>query len=351
MYRFPLAKPELLAKWMAAMRRDKWTPKATDVICSEHFDRQCLRVYCNTVHLKEDAVPTLFSFPAHLQKPVCRRRVLSRPSAAAVSPAQSADADTPSTSTGSVSAAAAVPVTMHHSYATLASPRGVKRKYEQIAQREKRRRVAVSAKLKNVRRQLVRCRARLHTMRDVITELKRRRDITAEAVALLERCFGDIPAEMLKRKLKGHTTDVYSANIKAFALTLHFYSPKAYNFVRQSFVNALPHVSTLRRWSSAVNGKPGFTEVSFEVKYHLFTLLLLSVCHDVIVTLFSVCPWPSTNVVCHIICIVFFYVWGSSCLSVHWSRTFLTLFWKLLNTFLPTYTMAAAHSGQQLMCS
>jgi len=203
-YRFPLAKPELLAKWMAAMRRDKWTPKATDVICSEHFDRQCLRVYCNTVHLKEDAVPTLFSFPAHLQKPVCRRRVLSRPSAAAVSPAQSADADTPSTSTGSVSAAAAVPVTMHHSYATLASPRGVKRKYEQIAQREKRRRVAVSAKLKNVRRQLVRCRARLHTMRDVITELKRRRDITAEAVALLERCFGDIPAEMLKRKLKGH---------------------------------------------------------------------------------------------------------------------------------------------------
>jgi len=265
-YRFPLAKPELLAKWMAAMRRDKWTPKATDVICSEHFDRQCLRVYCNTVHLKEDAVPTLFSFPAHLQKPVCRRRVLSRPSAAAV------------------------PVTMHHSYATLASPRGVKRKYEQIAQREKRRRVAVSAKLKNVRRQLVRCRARLHTMRDVITELKRRRDITAEAVALLERCFGDIPAEMLKRKLKGHTTDVYSANIKAFALTLHFYSPKAYNFVRQSFVNALPHVSTLRRWSSAVNGKPGFTEVSFEVKYHLFTLLLLSVCHDVIVTLFSVCP-------------------------------------------------------------
>ena len=138
-YRLPLAKPELLAKWTAAMRRDKWTLKATDIICSEHFDRQCLRVYCNTVHLKEDAVPTLFSFPAHLQKPACHRRVLSRPSAAAVSPAQSAAADTPSPSTGAVSgAAAAVPVTMHHSYATLASPRGVKRKYKQIAQRKKR---------------------------------------------------------------------------------------------------------------------------------------------------------------------------------------------------------------------
>ena len=269
-YRFPHSKPDLLAKWILAMRRDHWTPKSTDYICSVHFEKESLRIYAQTVHLKEDAVPTLFSFPAHLQKTVSRRSILKLSSAAdtasaTASAAQSTTGDIPDPET---SAAVAVPVTVHHNYATLDSPRGVKRKYEQIAQEEHQKRAAVSAKLRNVRRQLVRFKARLCTMHDFKTELKRTRDISSEAVTLMERCFGDIPAELLKRKLKERSKDAYSVNLRAFALTLNFYSPKAYEFVRKSFSNALPHVSTLRRWSSAANGKPGFTEVSFEVKYH-----------------------------------------------------------------------------------
>lgn len=101
----------------------------------------------------------------------------------------------------------------------------------------------------------------------VVRELKCRNDIAAEAVALIERCFGDIPAEILKRKLKGNAKDTYSTTVRAFALTLHFYSPKAYKFIRRSFGQSLPPVSTLRRWASAVNGRPGFTKVSFEVMF------------------------------------------------------------------------------------
>jgi len=42
-------------------------------------------------------------------------------------------------------------------------------------------------------------------------------------------------------------------------LTLHFYSPAAYTYVRQTFKDALPHPSTLRKWYSSVDAKPGFT--------------------------------------------------------------------------------------------
>ena len=44
--------------------------------------------------------------------------------------------------------------------------------------------------------------------------------------------------------------------IKKFALTLHFYSPKAYLFMRKVF--DLPHPSSSRNWQSSVNCEPGF---------------------------------------------------------------------------------------------
>ncbi|GFT02016.1 THAP domain-containing protein 4 [Nephila pilipes] len=36
-HRFPLSKPDLLAKWLTAMRKDKWVPTKSDVLCSFHF--------------------------------------------------------------------------------------------------------------------------------------------------------------------------------------------------------------------------------------------------------------------------------------------------------------------------
>lgn len=57
-----------------------------------------------------------------------------------------------------------------------------------------------------------------------------------------------------------NSRDPYPSNLKAFALTLHFYSPKAYEYVRETFNCNLPHVSTLRRWYKCVNGAPGFTQ-------------------------------------------------------------------------------------------
>ena len=52
----------------------------------------------------------------------------------------------------------------------------------------------------------------------------------------------------------------YSEEIKEFAISLHFYSPRAYKFARKSL--NLPHPSTLRAWSSNIECDPGFLKNS-----------------------------------------------------------------------------------------
>lgn len=42
-----------------------------------------------------------------------------------------------------------------------------------------------------------------------------------------------------------------------FACTLRFHSPKAYEYVRRTFDNALPHSTTIRSWYSSIDAKPG----------------------------------------------------------------------------------------------
>ncbi len=55
----------------------------------------------------------------------------------------------------------------------------------------------------------------------------------------------------------------YSPELKSFALTLQFYSAKAYKFVRKTFDIALPSQSQIRRWYGKVAADPGFTKPAF----------------------------------------------------------------------------------------
>ena len=45
-------------------------------------------------------------------------------------------------------------------------------------------------------------------------------------------------------------------------MTLHFYSPKAYGYVRKAFDTCLPHPKTLAKWHTSVDGKPGFSQTA-----------------------------------------------------------------------------------------
>jgi hypothetical protein len=68
---------------------------------------------------------------------------------------------------------------------------------------------------------------------------------------------------ILKRQLASKNAK-FTPELRAFALTLNFYSPRAYNYVRSTFNNLLPHPVTINKWYSSVNGDPGFTEEAFE---------------------------------------------------------------------------------------
>lgn len=68
---------------------------------------------------------------------------------------------------------------------------------------------------------------------------------------------------IVSRQLKSKNAK-YDAEIRSFALTLHFYSPKAYSYVRKTFNNLLPHPSTIQRWYSVLEGEPGFTHEAFQ---------------------------------------------------------------------------------------
>lgn len=56
----------------------------------------------------------------------------------------------------------------------------------------------------------------------------------------------------------------YHEHVRGFCLTLHFYSPRAYGYVRSKFNNNLPCISTIRNWYSSLNASPGFTMEAFE---------------------------------------------------------------------------------------
>lgn len=62
----------------------------------------------------------------------------------------------------------------------------------------------------------------------------------------------------------GRDEKSYSEEVRAFCLTLHYYHPRAYNYVREKFNNNLPSVSTIRSWYSSINASPGITTEALE---------------------------------------------------------------------------------------
>lgn len=56
----------------------------------------------------------------------------------------------------------------------------------------------------------------------------------------------------------------YIPEIRSFAMTPHFYSTKAYDYVRKKFNNQLPHPSNVRAWYRVVDDAPGFTVEALE---------------------------------------------------------------------------------------
>ncbi|CAG4954893.1 unnamed protein product [Colias eurytheme] len=108
-------------------------------------------------------------------------------------------------------------------------------------------------------------RKRLASLQTVLKDLEDKNLINSSDSDLLSR-LGVTSRELVKRQIikskKGGITikKKYSPELRSFALTLNFYSAKAYQYVRKTFQTCLPSVKTLSKWYQTVDGKPGFTK-------------------------------------------------------------------------------------------
>lgn len=84
-----------------------------------------------------------------------------------------------------------------------------------------------------------------------------------EAVTIFKKNVSAETYELLQR-IVGEDYGTYKPLIRTLALTIHYYSPAAYAYVRSKVNNKLPCESTIRRWYSSVGGGPGFHEEVFK---------------------------------------------------------------------------------------
>ena len=177
----------------------------------------------------------------------CSEPVCKGESSAAMECEQSAEDLIPQQADISTSAAI---VSAQHSYA-VRSPKKLSGHVDNLVQRLQEKRTA----LRNTRRREVRLLGRIG---ELMKRLKRLQLLNSHAEELLD-VYKDIPLHVLSGKSGRQFTD----DQKQFAITLHYYSPAAYNYVRRQF-KLLPCPRTIRGWLSSFDGSPGMTEQSFE---------------------------------------------------------------------------------------
>ncbi|CAL1284507.1 unnamed protein product [Larinioides sclopetarius] len=120
-----------------------------------------------------------------------------------------------------------------------------------------------SATIKRLKRENFRLTKKVASLQSLLQDIQNKLLITESAKSILEVSIQGTPAELLLSRLKKPgSKQEYPAELRAFALTLHFYSSKAYDYVRKNFQTCLPHPSTLRKWYQSIDGSPGFTDAA-----------------------------------------------------------------------------------------
>jgi len=107
-----------------------------------------------------------------------------------------------------------------------------------------------------------RLKKKVSDLKTVVDSLKEKQMISSNCAEMLENNFGAVSKKLFER-IAGQKTGTYPEELKSFAMTLQFYSSKAYEFVRETFDMALPHPSQIRLWYSTIDGDPGFTKAAF----------------------------------------------------------------------------------------
>ena len=187
--------------------------------------------------LKSDAVPSVFDFPDHLNSKNLIRKPPTKRTASFSKPT------IPNKSNKSLFTKS------NHDHSYAASPIKKVNKLKLI----------VSNKNKQVKRLQAQAVRRVKTVHALVEKLNSFKYISQQSAEDFVQNFNEQSIDLFKNQIKNagkNTGSRYDQTIKEFAVTLHFYSPKGYRFVRKAL--CLPSPSTIRSWAASVEAEPGF---------------------------------------------------------------------------------------------
>lgn len=107
------------------------------------------------------------------------------------------------------------------------------------------------------------------SLKEILGELHKKRFISNDVSNLLSenifaaQLFNNMVMKNIKNKKR--PMPKYTPEFRQFCLTLHYHSPRAYIYVRNTFNTCLPHPKTLYNWYRSIDGSPGFTDESFKL--------------------------------------------------------------------------------------
>ncbi|CAL1295611.1 unnamed protein product [Larinioides sclopetarius] len=246
--------------WEKQLRRENFKSNNNTRICSKHFEAECFgKEQYGRKRLKPDAIPTKFEFPDHLQrneKPRKRRIEEGECSTVTVVSAnrkkfryigdfEEKDMESPTKARKLLSLAK--------------SHNEISRKKIQELRRRNRSLVKKVLTLEEIIRKM---KEKVLTLEEIIRKMKKKALISDSAGSVLKLSVPDGSCSKLLQRLQKNGCKEYPPELRAFALTLSFYSNKAYKYVRKVFLNALPHHRTLRKWYKSIDGEPGFTSAA-----------------------------------------------------------------------------------------
>ncbi|KAL2094202.1 hypothetical protein ACEWY4_008921 [Coilia grayii] len=96
-------------------------------------------------------------------------------------------------------------------------------------------------------------------MQAFLEELREKNLINEELKSQLE-CYSDLLVHLLSRQ-----GVEYTKAQREFALTLHLHGPKAYQYLRETLHINLPHPSSLQRWLSSLDARPGLNKMMLDM--------------------------------------------------------------------------------------
>lgn len=130
----------------------------------------------------------------------------------------------------------------------------------------------IQKKLEACRKRVSRLKKKVTSLQEIVQNLRNGKLLSEDALTVLEKSYSGLPMKLMKRAVenmrrkengKKQGRSKVPEEIRSFAMTLQFYSGKAYAYVRKTFNLALPAPSTIRRWLSNVDCEPGFCQSAF----------------------------------------------------------------------------------------